>query len=201
MRTFILIDGFNLYHSMMASPAFRGFRWLEFSALAKSLLTRNDDITGIQYFTAFYPGDPLRRIRHETYIEALTSVGVETVLGNFKRKLKRCKSCNQDYWGWEEKETDVNIAVAMFKHAALDDYDQVLVVSADSDLVSAIRTLKQLYPSRKVKIILPPNASGGKELKQVSDGHMKLNENHLSRSLFPDKIIHNGKVITKPARW
>ena len=79
--------------------------------------------------------------------------------------------------------------------------EQVLVVSADSDLVSAIRTLKQLYPSLKVKVILPPNVSGGKELKQVSDGHMKINGNHLSRSLFPETIIHHGKVITKPATW
>lgn len=201
MRTYLFIDGFNLYHSMMNDRNYRGFRWLSFRAFGESLISSRSTLTGIYFFTAFYPGDPAKRLRHETYIEALKSVGVTTVLGKFKTKFKYCKSCGQDVRGWEEKETDVNIAVAMFEHALLDNFDQLLIVSADSDILPAIVTLKRLYPHKIIKVILPPNARSGKALKAAADGSIQLNAGHFVTNLLPQQVVYNGKVINKPVSW
>jgi hypothetical protein len=46
------------------------------------------------------------------FIQALESVGIQISLGNFKRKRVRCKaSCGLEGWGYEEKESDVNLAL------------------------------------------------------------------------------------------
>jgi uncharacterized LabA/DUF88 family protein len=45
---------------------------------------------------------------------------------------------------YEEKETDVNIAIAMLTDVVCDMYDTALLVSADSDLRSAAAAVKHL---------------------------------------------------------
>ena len=45
---------------------------------------------------------------------------------------------------YEEKETDVNIAIAMLTDAVRDVYDIALLVSADSDLRPAVGAVKRL---------------------------------------------------------
>lgn len=55
-----------------------------------------------------------------------------------------------------EKMTDVNIAVQMLSDAFQDQFDVALLVSADSDLVGLITTLRQLFPLKRVIVAFPP---------------------------------------------
>ncbi|MFA6241021.1 MAG: NYN domain-containing protein, partial [Candidatus Hydrogenedentales bacterium] len=123
-RVQLFIDGFNLYHSIMRDPKLRGYRWLNFRALGESVITRNEVLTDIYYFTAFYPGDAAKTQRHNLFINSQTLHGVTTVLGAFRAKAKYCPLCGKTSRGYEEKETDVNMAVYLLKNAVLNEYDK-----------------------------------------------------------------------------
>lgn len=201
-RVQFFIDGFNLYHSLMRSPALRGYRWLNFTRLAESVLTVRESLAGIYFFTAFYPSaDSGKTSRHETFIHAQALFGVTTVLGQFKRKDKHCNLCGGTFSGHEEKESDVNIALHVFKGAVDDAYDVAYILSNDSDLLPAIRMVRDTYPNKVVRMLFPPACRGAESLKQAANGYMRLKEHHLKANLFPDPLVVESVTIRKPSGW
>ena len=56
--------------------------------------------------------------RHLRYLDALQATGVEAILGHFKRRQVRCPYCGRVRDRWQEKQTDVGIAVRLMKLAA-----------------------------------------------------------------------------------
>ena len=146
-RVVYLVDGFNLYHSLREAERSRGrsLRWLDLSALCSSLLHAvpgRSELAGVIYFSALArhmetarPGTVARHLR---YLDALQATGVETVLSQFKRRQVRCPYCGRVRDRWEEKQTDVGIAVRLMKLAAVGACGRVFVVSGDTDLVPAI---------------------------------------------------------------
>ncbi len=199
-RVELFIDGFNLYHSLMNWPEFRKYRWLDFNLLGRSILSKNETLVGVYFFTAYYPGDPAKTARHTTFVQAQSLVGVTTVLGAFRRKDKHCKLCHRTYPGYEEKETDVNIAVEILTGAALDRYDKCIVLSNDSDLIPVYRALRRTYPAKAIKLLFPPRCAGELLKAEVPD-YMRLKESHLRANQFPDPLIVGNATIHKPAGW
>ena len=57
---------------------------------------------------------------------------------------------------YEEKETDVNIAIAMLTDAVRDLYDTALLVSADSDLRPVVAAVKRLRTGKRIVAAFPP---------------------------------------------
>lgn len=199
-RVQLFIDGFNLYHAIMADPHLRKYRWLNFRSLAQGVVSRSDTIVGIYFFTAFYPGKPAKMTRHKTFIQAQSLVGVTTILGEFRAKDKYCSLCGKISRGYEEKETDVNIAVELLLGAALDRYDTCLVLSNDSDLIPVYKALKVHYPGKRLKLIFPPNHASNILKAEVPD-YMRLKEHHLKTHQFPDPLVVDGAAINKPPDW
>lgn len=61
----------------------------------------------------------------------------------------RCDAtCKEPFDKPAEKQTDVNIAISIIEFA--DEYDILILVTADSDQVAAIGLLKQKYPEKTV---------------------------------------------------
>ncbi len=199
-RVILFIDGFNLYHAIMEPRALRKYRWLDFHKLGESLLSSRQKLVDVFFFTAFYPGDTAKRNRHQNFIRAQELNGVKTVLGRFRRKEKHCKNCREITIGFEEKETDVNIAIELFRQAVLDTYDSAFVLSGDSDLIPAIRAIKDTFPAKTIKVILPPFRRS-EDLKNQAHSHMQLKEKHLRLNQFPDSIRVDGVTIDKPPTW
>lgn len=92
----------------------------------------------------------------------------------------------------EEKETDVNLALAMLDLAYKDRYDHAFLLSRDSDLAPAVRMVKQNFPHKKVTVFSPYNYRHSSELLQVCDGYKTITLQHISTSLFPEKIHDAG---------
>lgn len=113
-------------------------------------------------------------------------------MGQFKNKPKKCLKCNAEWISHEEKETDVNLALALLDLAYKDKYDHAFVLSRDSDLAPAIRKVKQNFPSKRISIFSPFNYRHSSELVQASDGHKTINLKHISTSLFPEEIYDAG---------
>ena len=197
----VYVDGFNLYHSLEDTRAYHKYKWLNLEKLAKCFIPPNDSIVDIFYFTTYATWKPTKVVKHKEYISALRSVNVKLVLGAFRYRDKKCQKCNRIYQTWEEKRTDVNIAIHLFSTAINDKWDKAFIVSGDSDLIPAIEEVKKTFPGKQIGIIIPIGRRA-EELKQVTDFHMRIKEKHLQTSQFPNNVhIGNGVSIQRPSSW
>lgn len=119
-RVAFFVDGFNLYHALREDPKYAKYKWLNLQALAKCFVRKNQQITKVFYFSAYATWDPAKMARHQTFVRTLQWAGVDVVLGKFKFKERFCTNCRTRYHTYEEKETDVNIAIKLFQEAILD---------------------------------------------------------------------------------
>ena len=113
------MDGFNLYHGLHDKYR-RGYLWLDLRHLVRRL-SPSDHIVAVRYFTALVRDDPAALARHWTYLDALIvhrGGTVEVVLGRYQSKTVSCRQCGSTWVSYEEKETDVNIAVPIVADTA-----------------------------------------------------------------------------------
>lgn len=125
MRTIIYIDGFNFYYRAVKNTP---YKWLNFKSLFQRLLSQDNQIVSIKYFTAHVSGkhNTQKPIRQQIYLRALKTFipEVEIYYGHFlshevyaplakptdkNRSVKIIKT--------EEKGSDVNIAVHLLNDA------------------------------------------------------------------------------------
>ena len=205
-RIVFFFDGFNLWHALDHNPALRNknqyhkYKWLNLHRLAQCFVPEKE-IAGLYYFTALAVWDPNKVARHKTYISALRSVGAKIIFGNFKLRDKKCHLCQGIYKAYEEKHTDVNIAITLFQSALKDEYDTAIIVSGDSDLVPAIEAVKMTFPGKQMGVMIPIGRRA-ELLKQVTDFKMKIKESHLAISQFPDEInLGEGTMLKRPESW
>ena len=199
-KTIFFIDGFNLYHSI-ANKSFNKYKWLDLSELVKKYVTKSELIENIYYFTALTTWSPDKVKRHQIFIRAQESRGVKIIYGEFKRRDKKCPLCHRTFTTFEEKQTDVNIAINLFKLAIKDKYDKAYIISGDSDLIPSINAVKMTFPHKKIGVIIPIGRRA-ELLKHTCDFHMKMKEKHLSSSMLPNEIkLKNNQILLRPSSW
>ncbi len=202
-RSIIYIDGFNLYYGALRNGP---DKWLDLERLFH-LIRQDDDIQHIRYFTA-----RTADADQEAYLSALsTSPLVITEFGLFKSKTIKCRvnTCKhigpREFKAAEEKGTDVNIALRMVDDAYQNLCDRIVLVSGDSDLVPALRLVKQRFPSIKITVYVPARdrfRGAARELRGAADKNMTLPLNLLPKAQFPASLTDSvGNVIAKPATW
>lgn len=202
VRVAAYIDGFNLYHGLHERHQ-RKYLWLDLQALASSLLRRDQALAQVTYFTARVRNDMAGEQRQSDYLDALEvhSPLVKVKDGRFQEKGRQCRSCGNTWTVFEEKETDVNIAIALLSDAVRDTFDTALMISADSDLCPAVRETKSLFPKKKIIVAFPP-ARHSAELRRVVDGFVFIGEDKIRRSQLPDEVsTATGIVLRRPKYW
>jgi uncharacterized LabA/DUF88 family protein len=200
-RIIVFVDGFNLYHALNEVPQYHKYKWLNLAKLSKCFVSQEDNIVDILYFTAYITWNPGKLARHKIYITALRTVGVKPVLGAFRRKDRTCQVCHKQYKTFEEKQTDVNIAINLFQTAIADTWDTALIISGDSDLIPAINAVKMTFPSKQIGIVIPIGRRA-EELKKAADFHKKLKQKHLETCQFDDTInIDKIHILKRPNTW
>jgi uncharacterized LabA/DUF88 family protein len=202
-RVLFFIDGFNVYHALESQEKYHQYKWLDYSKLAKCFVSSKDQIIDIFYFTAYAHWNPDKIARHQVLVKALRTVGVKIILGKFKNKDHQCRVCKRHYSTFEEKQTDVNIAITLLECAIKNEFDAAIIVSGDSDLIPAIEAVKRTFPSKEIGLVVPIGRAA-KELIGACDFHMKMKERHLKTSQFPDTIpldIDKKIVLQKPYSW
>ncbi len=201
-KTYFLIDGFNLYHALDALPGYRKYKWISLTKLCQCYVSRKlDRITGIDYFTTLATWDPGKVVRHKLFIKAQENEAVNVVYGVFKRKQKTCRICKKEFLTFEEKQTDVNIALRLFQLAILDKYDSAIIISGDTDLLPAVKAVQSMFPSRRIGVVIPIGRAS-EDFKKQADFHFRMKEKHLHSSLFPEHItLSDGGVLTRPSTW
>lgn len=200
-QVMVYIDGFNLYYGLKAKHG-RRYLWLDLEELARRLLKPGQTLAGVRYFTASIRNDPPALARQNAYLGALGAVTSVTVFrGRFQQKQTTCRSCGASWTTYEEKETDVNIAVSLVEDAALGHYDTALVVSADSDLCPAVRSAKRLRPRGNVVVVFPPSRHSD-ELRKAADAAFTLGESVIRQAQLPPTVTDGrGTSYTRPTTW
>lgn len=194
------IDGFNVYYALQGRSDYHKYKWLNYRKLAETVIRAQDTIAGIFYFTALVKWKPESVKRHEQYIKALRSVGVETVRGRFMRKKIRCHVCNEYFVTHEEKQSDVNIALKVLGDAVDDVYDRALIISADSDLLPVIKSVQKHAPDKEIGVMFPITLTSF-ELRQNVAFRFKMQEKLLSACQFPDELRIGSATVKRPDSW
>ena len=203
-RVAIYIDGFNLYYGMR-SKGWRRYYWLDLNRLAERLLRPGQTLAGVKYFTArvIPDADSADKARRQnTYLEALETLpNLAVHYGYYLPKTQHCPNCGATWQTYEEKMTDVNIAVELLSDAYEDAFDTAIVISADSDLVRPITMVRERFPRKRVVVAFPPNRVS-KRLRSVATNSFYINRVVLRNSQLPERIIgHDGQVLIHPQEW
>ena len=200
-KTSFFIDGFNLYHSLKDNPNLNKYKWLDIKKLCYCFIKDQKAVHNIYYFTALTTWNPEKVKRHKKFIHIQEYNGINVVYGEFRRKTKKCCHCKKIIKTFEEKETDVNIAINLFEFAYKDLYNTAMIISGDSDLIPAIRAVRKNFPSKEICVIIPPGRRA-ELLKKEADYYKKIKTKHLQWSRLPSKIvIGNDNVIECPQKW
>jgi uncharacterized LabA/DUF88 family protein len=203
-RVIVYIDGFNLYFGLR-SKGWRRYYWLNVHQLSLALLKPGQRLNAVHYFTARIRAngqnvDDMRR--QSLYIEALQTLPDTTLhFGHYLDKPRQCRQCGAQWMDYEEKMTDVNIAVQMLADAFDDRFDTALIISADSDLTTPVSKVRQRFPAKRVVIAQPPGRHST-ALCNSASGHFTIGEAKLRASQFPDHVQRaDGFVLLRPAHW
>lgn len=197
------VDGFNLYHGLHSETG-RSRLWLDLVALARSLRPRSH-LVQVKYFTAPVLDDPAGASRQAQYIKALTThnPGLVTVInGRYQSKQVACRHCGHTRTHYEEKETDVSIAVHLVADALSHACQDALVISADSDLAPAVTMIRASAPGMFVAAAFPPGR-GSRQLKRLMPASMSIGVSKINAAQLPDSVTDatTGLVFTRPEKW
>jgi hypothetical protein len=113
-RFIVYVDGFNLYNGLHSTYGHTKL-WLDLVGMAKRFRPR-EQLVQVKYFTAPVLGDPGAQSRQAHYaaaLEALHPHHIEVIWGRYQKKRRKCSACGTVHKYYEEKETDVNIAVSL----------------------------------------------------------------------------------------
>lgn len=194
------VDGFNLYFGIRQEG--RRHLWLDLERLVQSLLKPQQQLVAVRYFTARVRNDPPAEQRQQTYLNALAAHSslLEIRQGRFQQKTKRCYSCRSSWNEYEEKESDVSLAVSLIEDGVMGLYDTALIVSADSDMSPAIRALRRLVPDMRVIAALPPNRNSA-GLKAVCDATIPIGIAKVRQAQLPETVMAGSHPLARPGHW
>ena len=206
--SYVYVDGFNLYYGAVKGTA---YKWLDIQKMVQLILPKNQ-ILKIKYFTALVnarPQDPDQPIRQQMYLRALKTIpSLEIVLGHFLTHPVRLPLANptpgQNSYAevikTEEKGSDVNIATHLLHDGYQGAYGVAIVISNDSDLVEAIKIVRNEL-NKGVIVLNPRPNSPSQELKRTATFVKDIRQGVLATSQFPNTMRDKNGTFIKPANW
>ena len=203
-RVTVYVDGFNLYYGLRAR-GWRRYYWLDLRRLAVKLLRSGQDLVAVRYFTARVspePGDPDKSVRQNAYLEALATLpDLYIHYGYYIAKTQRCQTCGAVWQAYEEKMTDVNIAVELLGDAQDDAFDTAIIISGDGDLAGPVQAVRERYPTKRTVVAFPPGRhSAG--LRNAATAHLTIGRDACRDSQLPNRVTKgDGYVLTRPPNW
>jgi uncharacterized LabA/DUF88 family protein len=213
-----LVDGFNLYHSVRTAAKYlnASTKWLNIKNLCESYLGNISGVVGdktelksIYYFSAFATHieerDQKVVTRHKSLIKCLEDTGVIVELSRFKPKEIICPleagGCERKFTKYEEKETDVAIAVKLLEIFYVDECTTAVLVTGDTDLSPAVKTANKLFQDKQVLFIFPAFRKN-RELSKLAPGSFSINPKQYVKYQFSDTYqLSDGTLIEKPSSW
>ncbi len=206
-RVYVYIDSFNLYYgALKPNPS---YKWLNVEKLILALLPKTGyKIEKIKFCTARVSASDFdldKPVRQNIYFRALATIqNLEFVWGKYKAKpirIQITKDVKIQGKTFEEKGTDVNVAVHMVNDGYRDKYDVVVLVSNDSDIAEALKIVRNEL-DKEIWLINPGlDSPTTKSLSQYSNEVRKLRFSNIKDSQFPGILIDTTGTFHKPKTW
>jgi uncharacterized LabA/DUF88 family protein len=209
VRCYAFIDGFNVYVPLHKhyQRTKENLKWLDYAGLIRRLMKTNHFLQqfdcvslSIDLFTAVphWQGDD-KILRHETFIKANEANNINIFRGRFTDKQGGKH---------EEKESDVALAIQLYRKASLKAYDLGFIFSADTDFVPAIQAVQEDFSHIQLVGIMPPSSQKNSKLLSVLGQTRRIKEAqniiHTDYGLYrscqlPNEVIaKNGTLIHNP---
>lgn len=211
-RVTFYIDGFNFYYGLSTSaktnPVWKKYYWIDLVKLFESFLGENQILEKVIYFTAS-PIDPEKSSRQSSFLNANKLINgdrFEIIRGKYISKPIICEYCHNTFMRPEEKKTDVNISVRMIEDCINNKTDNIIMVSADSDLIPPLLSINKLFPEKSIKVYFPPSRYS-RDIKDFlyslrkKPTLLEKNINRFEESVMPDVVEKEGKKYTIPEKW
>lgn len=229
MRTAFFVDGYNLFYGLLAGTPYKWLNLKSLLAYVAHIENPQSSIISVDDFTSSVKPALATRGRtskeaQDAYVRALKSTKVSVHYGRHSlapakaprfvdKKTGASRQDKVDIWKLEEKETDVHLAISMYRTAtrqaalaAHEQIEQLVLVSSDTDMTPALRALREDFPAITVGIILPHRA----ELNCPSPGSLKEHAHWMRRVIsteelqshqFPDRVPTHKAPAIKPDYW
>ena len=209
-RIIVYIDGFNLYYGIK-SKRWKDCYWLDLYRLAQNLLKPDQKLKTVHYFTSRIStgsGNADKIKRQGTYLEALEAFEHKDLnrdlnihYGKFQKSPKTCSVCQETVESYQEKMTDVNIAVQLLCDAEDDKLDTAILTSGDSDLTPPVKAIRDRHPGKRVVIACPPGRKSN-HLCQSAHASFSIGRDKLKHSQLPEQVTKpDGFVLQRPPAW
>ena len=113
-------------------------------------------------------------------------------------------------WRLVEKKTDVNLALGMYRDSAKGLYDQLVLVSNDSDAEPALEAIAKDFPSVRIGVVMPvppPNPATRGRPPSASLARMAnwtrdyILDDELARHQLSASVPTRKKPARRPAHW
>lgn len=230
-KTAIYVDGYNLYYGRLRGTE---FKWLDIAKLCRNILVQrdqNENLERINVFTAHalarFATNGQRSVEAQSlYHRALKFMYGDileiiygkhafdkngTLLPEFLPDQSYDRSKRIRVWKLEEKQTDVNLAISMYRDAAKGLNDRIILMSNDSDAAPALKAIREDFSHIMIGVVIPVHPSGSSwpphrcisgSLSEEADWIIKhLTDEQLSNAQLPSRVPTNKKMIVKPSHW
>jgi hypothetical protein len=198
------VDGFNLYHALLAlgdSSQNRHLRWLNLWALAETIINNSEaEVVRVVWCTAENRESNAKMLRHREYTRALKAVDVTPIPGHFATEYPTCKgSCGETYAKETEKAGDVNVAIYLIADGLRDRYDECYLVSADSDQVGTVDMFLQIKELRgkTLTMVAPPGREHSKKILDRKVRRATILRDAIERCLFDKTVLKDGVILAQ----
>ena len=203
-RVAVYVDGFNLYYGLR-SKKWKRYYWLDLRRMSENLMKPGQRLVIVRYFTArVFPevGDTSNTKRQTTYWEALSTLqDLQFHYGYYMVKDRYCASCGVNGRTYEEKMTDVNIAVELLDDAQTNKFDTALVISADGDMSGLVRKVRERFPNKRVVVAFPPGRHSA-NLRNAATAYLSIGRDLLRDSQLSERVTKaDGYVLERPMEW
>jgi uncharacterized LabA/DUF88 family protein len=226
LRTIAYIDGYNLYYGLLRGST---YKWLDIVTLIENILHIQDpdsELICVKFFTAPVLAKYARHgadsvAAQSPYLRATTQIHgdkFQPIMGRHSPEKEWLPAVVNDaplnredkhhVWTLNEKKTDVNLTVHMYRDCMKPACDQVILVSNDSDfepLLSALRSETEIRiglvtPLPKVddKPYRRPSVSLAKNAHWVRTHVLNA---ELEVAQLKSVVPTNKKAIRKPSYW
>ena len=206
-----------------------GFKWIDVYSLVETICKiqyPSSEIVKVKYFTApvisrFSIHGQKSNESQNAYHRALKQVrndkieiiqGFHTVERGTPPVYKKPVDVEDRtvVWDFEEKQTDVNIAMHMYRDALNEKLTQQVLMSNDSDLEAALKYIREDKPNMVIGLIIPipkpENSNKARPVTRYLDKYSDWTRKYILKEecknvLLQDKIPTNKKTIVKPDYW
>lgn len=223
-RVIVYVDGYNLYYSRLRGTP---FKWLDLVVLFRDRLLHQQmpdaELVALKYFTApalarFATRGTTSVAAQNAYHRALQvhHAGLVEIIQGFhsterapmiRYRHPPDRTDRADVWRIEEKQTDVNIALSIYRDVSKGEATTVVLCSNDSDMVPVLKAIREDFTAVTVGVVAPLPEPIGKrpasvELHQLADWARRyIRDDELAASLLPDMIPTRKKAIRRPGHW